>query len=511
VVAEENMALEGTSDEEEFMLHVSTVYQTKASTTCHATLVLALSDTCYAKTVCGEAWMQKFMKKMWQQGIEFFCLPEEHAFHFGAGPRICSSYCVVFPSKLGTTDAKVYLRVSVVPVEVPLLVSRLALEELGAVLHIPAGKVYFKKTGKHEALHTTTSGHIGFNIFDEKNGDQDVQGIWEELEKIEKEVILLKLPTTRTKGCEGSVLFPSVTPEPVDDATREYEHDQIPWDVNVTACLSVHPVDQQDQPSTTSTAHSNQAVCGSGVYAGTQVEGRVCFGHRSSILSGEKRFEQAHHGSSEGNLVNGQTGQDPCPSSQLEEVRFAKSQELIPGHVPRDIRSSSGWALDQVATSSVDHRARDVGGRDEGGDSAEGTDSQSRAGTSVPQVRNPMHSPHQSGNQGALLGLHSLPRVSADHADAGCRFRDQEDCEGDQRKEEGRGRGSGEVSSSTTQMVSCKCSRVRRILDACSFRWIGSRGDIPGQCELEPRGDGDDRIPSCRRRCAWPQCTPFSL
>lgn len=120
VVAQENEVL-STDSEEVFMVNVNTVYGTELASIPSNGQLLALSDTCCARTVAGSKWMDRTMKELWRAGANFYVLRERQGFRFGAGPRIWSEYSVVLPTFLGEGKRSVFLRVSVVLVDVPLL------------------------------------------------------------------------------------------------------------------------------------------------------------------------------------------------------------------------------------------------------------------------------------------------------------------------------------------------------------------------------------------------------
>jgi len=120
VVAQENEVL-STDSEEVFMVNVNTVYGTELASIPSNGQLLALSDTCCARTVAGSKWMDRTMKELWRAGANFYVLRERQGFRFDAGPRIWSEYSVVLPTFLGEGKRSVFLRVSVVPVDVPLL------------------------------------------------------------------------------------------------------------------------------------------------------------------------------------------------------------------------------------------------------------------------------------------------------------------------------------------------------------------------------------------------------
>ncbi len=297
VVTQAGEELEGTSDDEAFMVNVSTVFHTMNSDPEVDLSRLALSDTCCARTVSGENWMRSFMLKMWSKGIEYVCVEEQQGFRFGAGPKIMSTYCVVVPTCLGNDRNNVFLKISVVPVNVPLLVSRPALAALGAVLDLQASEVQFKAVGTMGKLFTTSSGHVGFYIADPVHDHvrEAVPDLWELAQIDEKEVIIVaSADDSRTKGLGVS----SIPPEPSKSIgdTPEVLNKNDPWDVNVAACSSID-LDCHSYPT------SSLAVAAHSVHSavedddvGTEAQGRVCGSHRGSKFLQQGGSEQAHHG-----------------------------------------------------------------------------------------------------------------------------------------------------------------------------------------------------------------------
>lgn len=60
---------------------------------------LAMTDTCCAKTVAGEAWAKGPMQRLWDQGIEFLVVREKEPFRFGPGERLYTAFALIFSSR----------------------------------------------------------------------------------------------------------------------------------------------------------------------------------------------------------------------------------------------------------------------------------------------------------------------------------------------------------------------------------------------------------------------------
>ena len=131
---------------------------------------LALSDTCCARSVAGEKWMSQHVKHVHDQGLDAFVVPEKRPFRFGAGPRIYSTYSIVMPLCVEGAERTPWIRVSVVPQQVPLLLSKAALKSLGAVLDLAGGKLELSALGTTTKLVETSTGLCGFRINDRVQG-----------------------------------------------------------------------------------------------------------------------------------------------------------------------------------------------------------------------------------------------------------------------------------------------------------------------------------------------------
>eukprot|EP00435_Cladocopium_sp_Y103_P012893 s3290_g3.t1 len=206
-----------TSDDA-FCVHVSTTWNTLTDDSDLDMQLLALSDTCCAKTVAGQKWMSGFMKHLYKNNCHFWIVDEAQGFRFGPGPKIGSEYAVVAPICVGKRGCQVHLKISVVPTDVPLLVSRQALQELGAIVNLPDHVIEFVHTGCRMPLRTTSSGHIGFYIWADDHPHRGDPDLWEQLDGSEGEVLISK--PIRTEGSHKT----SVPLEP--PKSTEFNEDQ---------------------------------------------------------------------------------------------------------------------------------------------------------------------------------------------------------------------------------------------------------------------------------------------
>ncbi|OLP76029.1 T-complex protein 1 subunit eta, partial [Symbiodinium microadriaticum] len=125
---------------------------------------LALTDTCCARTVAGENWMQRHVRHLHRLREDTYVVEEARPFRFGAGPRVMSMYSVIVPVNIPGAQRWAHLRVSVVKQDVPLLISKAALKKLGVVLDLAGGKVQLGQLGTHVPLRETSAGLCGFDI-----------------------------------------------------------------------------------------------------------------------------------------------------------------------------------------------------------------------------------------------------------------------------------------------------------------------------------------------------------
>lgn len=154
----------------------------------------AVIDTACTRTVCGEKWLDNYVDGLNQNELE--TQTSAKAFRFGDGRLVHSTKRVTIPAVIGQT--KCHIETEVVPVDIPLLLSKTSLKRAGAVLDIENDKAtMFKQPVK---LELTSSGHYCVNIKANNNSaendiqnDEEVLTVTENMTKQEKQKVLLKL------------------------------------------------------------------------------------------------------------------------------------------------------------------------------------------------------------------------------------------------------------------------------------------------------------------------------
>ncbi|CAE7350390.1 NLRC3, partial [Symbiodinium necroappetens] len=131
---------------------------------------LALSDTCCARTVAGIRWIEKHVALLRQRGESVFTVDEARPFRFGGGPRISSTHAVIMPIQLQGSRRAATIRVSVVDQEIPLLLSKTVLKQMGMVMDLERGTVEFNNLQTRVPLRETKAGLCGFQINNEPTG-----------------------------------------------------------------------------------------------------------------------------------------------------------------------------------------------------------------------------------------------------------------------------------------------------------------------------------------------------
>ncbi|CAE7567214.1 GIP, partial [Symbiodinium necroappetens] len=128
---------------------------------------LALSDTCCARaarTVAGKRWIERHIRLLRGRGEDIFIVNEARPFRFGGGPRILSEYAALIPVQLDGAKRSATLRISVVDQEIPLLLSKAVLKQLGMVMDLDKGVIDFREMQTQVPLRETRAGLCGFQI-----------------------------------------------------------------------------------------------------------------------------------------------------------------------------------------------------------------------------------------------------------------------------------------------------------------------------------------------------------
>lgn len=157
----------------------------------------AVIDTACTRTVCGEKWLDSYvhtLKESDKKKMEN--VQSRRAFKFGDGQVVHSTKRVKVPAKIGQT--KCHIETEVVPVDIPLLLSKTSLKRAKAVLDIENDKATMFH--KPVSLEITSSGHYCVSIVDkdclatcedEPQADE-VLAITEGMSKEGKDKVLVK-------------------------------------------------------------------------------------------------------------------------------------------------------------------------------------------------------------------------------------------------------------------------------------------------------------------------------
>ena len=125
--------------------------------------LLGITDTACAKAVTGTLWLQQYSDALKDIGLTPELVRESEAFKFGTGKIHHSSFHVVVCFKLG--NKTVEMKTSVINGDVPLLMSKAALAQLGMVYDVAENTADFTRVGlRNFALITTSSGHPAIPI-----------------------------------------------------------------------------------------------------------------------------------------------------------------------------------------------------------------------------------------------------------------------------------------------------------------------------------------------------------
>ena len=371
---------------------------------------MALSDTCCSRSVSGEVWMQKHLKMLWEKGEDFYVLKERQIYRFGGGPRIASEYAALIPVNIPGSDRQAFLRVSVVKQSIPLLMSKSALQALGAVLDLPRGQVEFRALSTCTPLVTTPTGHVGFKIDAEPNSVNYAKVITfddlcQHLHDDACEVVVAAC--IRTEGQRHEHDSPQTCyQEPRKLGKGVGKRDNVHVDTihqcssarseSGTSCTTnvrrVIPPDQDDHHGGDDSSEAK-----------TRVRGQHCCADEG--LSRE--LEQARLGSVEGHLDDHQAEQThPGVSTGMEEVQSVHPSADVLPTLCRGARSPQRRPLGKVEEERLDHGARVLRGPEDGR-AGDGTEAVGQP--HMPRVRHSYDVEDKSDEQRGLLGMHEIP------------------------------------------------------------------------------------------------------
>ena len=120
--------------------------------------LLGITDTACARSVAGTMWLQQYSDALERVFKKPDLIKENEAFRFGTGKIHHSSFCVIVYFQFG--DKVVEMRTSIINGDVPLLMSKQALGQLGMIFNVAENRADFTRVGvRNLDLVTTSSGH----------------------------------------------------------------------------------------------------------------------------------------------------------------------------------------------------------------------------------------------------------------------------------------------------------------------------------------------------------------
>ena len=156
----------------------------------------AIIDTACTRTVCGEKWLENYVKALSSDQVNQVLqteIPSCRPFRFGDGNFVYSTRKVKLPAKIGKT--KCHVEAEVVKVDIPLLLSKTSLKKAGTILDMENNQVVMFR--QPVPLEFTSSDHYCVDIRDkdtEKSQIKDeVLTVTENMSTDERHKVLLKL------------------------------------------------------------------------------------------------------------------------------------------------------------------------------------------------------------------------------------------------------------------------------------------------------------------------------
>ncbi|CAE6964969.1 unnamed protein product [Symbiodinium sp. CCMP2456] len=126
-------------------------------------ILVGITDTACAKSVAGTTWLQQYSDLVKDTLGKPEFVRESEAFKFGTGKVHHSAFYVIVKFELG--GKVVEMKTSIINGDIPLLLSKGALAQLGMVYDVAANRASFNKVGLADFdLVTTSSGHPAIPI-----------------------------------------------------------------------------------------------------------------------------------------------------------------------------------------------------------------------------------------------------------------------------------------------------------------------------------------------------------
>ena len=409
-------ASESDDSESAFFINAVQVWSTMTGVR-EETALMALADTCCAKTVVGEKWLTRHLEELESRGLPFYLVRDAQPFRFGAGPKVTSQYAVWLPLFLPGTEDVVVLKACTVKENVPLLISSVVLQDLGAMLDMGRGKYHFTAMSVTVPMIRTASGHIGFTILTEDAQERVALSTvnWAALIESQVEVSIAH--------CGGEDRVNISTPENSQGSPNNSGVDN--WSVCVQAgstadAFHISTADIRPKPS--SSAHSReraiqhelQSERAHGQDWGAEAEGGVRPSTGGSDSGSRAGVEDLDSGEATLDLSSCEAREGAGPACQLEEIPEASSHGALRdrGAAGRGRSRSEASVLE---SGSLDRRAEPLCPADGGiGRGQRGGSACSLEGSALCEVQDPNGREGEQGHKGAILRMPDVPNVSGD-------------------------------------------------------------------------------------------------
>ena len=124
----------------------------------------AVADTACSRTVAGKIWWEDFKQFLDKNGVKYILVDDHDEFRFGDSKPWPTLFGVI--ATLYIRGHALVLRIAIVECDVPLLLSRTALKDLGASYNIEHNTMALSKLGLDQDyfMAATTSGHPTIGI-----------------------------------------------------------------------------------------------------------------------------------------------------------------------------------------------------------------------------------------------------------------------------------------------------------------------------------------------------------
>ena len=368
---------------------------------------IAMTDTCCAKTVVGDEWARHHMEVLRDAGVEFLVVRERNPFRFGPGRKVYSTGAFIFPLALPGGKGIAIVRASMVEGNIPLLLSKKALTELGGTLFLKQEKLGLSELETEVDLITTPADQVGVRIdaFDERHRRFRHGHLLDLLDGLDEIVIMVQKRTEGPKRLGGISRDESKTPqEPLSHPGKRMHRKKT---TKHTAAVSSSKPAEREYQTDRPLDHEQDAS--------TEAQGRLCGGDCRPMWSASRGAGQAYSGQVEGDMVC-------CSSTPPGEDPAGGMEEGKPRYSPRALCGVGGSGSQSEHRRSslawVEEKPILAGDRDlDAGPRGRKREERTRGGspdTSLPGLQDSHDAPDQRPNRPRLLRLPAVPELQED-------------------------------------------------------------------------------------------------